>query len=885
MHCWILRLAFVVVVVSLPNSAAAQDVAQPVPEPAAVFGFTPGDDGKLIDYTQLVDYLEQAAAGSPRVEVREFGASTLGRPMVVVLISSPDNLGRLDELRAVNRRLALDPNIEAATRAELIDRGRVFLVATLSMHSTEVAPAQTLPLLVHQLATGDDDTTRRWLDEVVIMVVACLNPDGMDMIVEHFRSSVGTPYEGASMPGLYHHFIGHDNNRDFVVLNQAESRAFNRLYAAEWFPQVHVDKHQMGRTGPRYFVPEYHDPIAENIDARLWNWSDVFGSAMATEMASQGLAGVASHWTFDEYWPGATTTSHWKNLVSLLTEAASCRLATPVFVEPNELRVRGKGLAEYKKSVNMPAPWPGGWWRLGDIVRYELASWRGLLDTASLKRAEILRLRNDLCRSEVEAGRSRPPFYFVLPLRQHDASELDHLLRLLDEHGVELHRLTAPVTVGGRVFDAGDVVVTLAQPYRAFIKEVMERQYYPVRRYVPDGEIIRPYDITSWSLPLHFGVVSVELNARSTELEERIEPFQPPESVTPAVPGARGLALDPRDNSAYEAAFRALAAGAEVLRATVPMTMGETRLEPGAFVIRDPDADVLEAAAGGRSFAIPSALDDGLTALDPPRIGLIETWFHDMDGGWTRYLFERFGIEYSLLRPGDVAATDLAADFDVVVFPDADPDVLETGAYEERSEYRVADYRPEYRTGLGDEGRAAIERFLEAGGRVVAWGRSTRLLVEPVTLGEGDDAVQVEVPVDDQAEALADRGLYVPGSLLAVELIEDHPLTWGMPADTPAFSRGRPVLATEPPMLVADRRVIGRFPERDIVVSGYAERPELLAERPAMVWARLGRGQLVLFGFQPQFRASTPTTYKLLFNALLLPELPPAAAGVVGAAP
>jgi hypothetical protein len=312
------------------------------------------------------------------------------------------------------------------------------------------------------------------------------------------------------------------------------------------------------------------------------------------------------------------------------------------------------------------------------------------------------------------------------------------------------------------------------------------------------------------------------------------------------------------------------------------MTFGDLRLDAGAFVIRDPAPDVYGGAGRARIAPLASRPDADLTAIDPPRIALVETWFHDMDAGWTRYLFESYGIEYTLLRPGEVAGANLAERFDVVVFPDADPGVLAAGEYTHRDEYQVSDYRPEFREGLGEEGRPEIERFLAAGGRVVAWGRSTSLLLEPVTLGEGDDAIELEVPVRDVTEDVTDRGLFVPGSMLAVDLLRDHPLTWGMPSTTPVFSRGRPVLGTELPQLVADRRVIGHFPERDLVVSGYAEHPELLAERPAMVWVRLGRGQLVLFGFQPQFRASTPATYKLLFNALLLPEVSPGASGVPG---
>ncbi len=269
---------------SFSVSTFAEAVSVDIPDPESVFGFTPGADRKLIDYEQLIDYVERVAEASPRVAISEIGRTALDRPMKLVLISSPENLDRLDEIRSINRRLALDPSIPDAERAALVEATPVTLMATLSMHSTEVAPAQTLPLLTYSLATTDDPETLKWLDDVVIMVVACLNPDGMDMIVNHYRENLGTPYEGGSMPGLYHHYVGHDNNRDFVALTQAESRVVSRVFSTEWYPQILIDKHQMGRTGPRYFVPRYHDPIAENIDGGLWTWSDVFGSGMAREI-------------------------------------------------------------------------------------------------------------------------------------------------------------------------------------------------------------------------------------------------------------------------------------------------------------------------------------------------------------------------------------------------------------------------------------------------------------------------------------------------------------------------------------------------------------------------------------------------------------------------
>jgi hypothetical protein len=222
--------------------------------------------------------------------MRDVGTSPLGRTMYVAFISAPENVNRLDELREINRRLALDPTIPAAEREDLIASGRVFVLETLSMHSGEVGPSQSLPLFGHEMATADDPEILAHLENVVLMMVLCHNPDGMDMVVEHYRKYVGTQYEGSRLPQVYHKYVGHDNNRDFVNLTQDDTRVIAALYSTEWFPQVMVEKHQMGSTGPRYYVPPNHDPIAQNVDEGLWTWSAVFGSNLSHDMAATGRA-------------------------------------------------------------------------------------------------------------------------------------------------------------------------------------------------------------------------------------------------------------------------------------------------------------------------------------------------------------------------------------------------------------------------------------------------------------------------------------------------------------------------------------------------------------------------------------------------------------------
>lgn len=882
--------SFVIVIVIAACCIGAVATATELRTSEAVLGFEPGADRRLVDYGQLVGYLEDLAAASDRLELLEVGRSPLDRPMYVLFASVPQNLERLDELRTINRRLALETDLTDAEREELVQAGRTFVMATLSMHSTEVGPSQSLPAYAFELATTDDPAVRAQLAKVVWMIVPCHNPDGMDMVVDHYRSTLGGEYEGSSLPGVYHRYVGHDNNRDFVTLTQADTRVISALYSTGWYPQVLVEKHQMGRTGPRYFVPPNHDPIAENVAGEMWHWIRLFGAGMSRDMGAAGHRGVATGWLFDNYWPGSTETSLWKGVVSFLTEAASAKVATPVFVEPTELRVGGKGLSEYAISVNMPEPWAGGWWRLGDIVEYELTTFRSILATAARHSEEILRFRSRLAAAEVERGRTEPPFFYVLPADPEDRGARQRLVRLLREHGVEVRRTTRPVEVSGRTVDAGAVVVPLAQPYRAFVKEVLEAQRYPVRHYTPDGEVIRPYDIASWSLPMHHGATAWALDAPAPDLERVLEPLPTGkpwtdlEAVT-QVPAGAYLAWMPGDVDGYREVFAALQLGLDVRRTDGETTAGGRRLPAGTFVIGGEQAALrgLALAAVVPPVVLEQAPEVETVSLRNPRVALVETWFHDMDAGWTRFVLDSFGVDHEVVRPGDLRDADLGA-FDVIVFPDADPGVLTAGRYgDEDSGYWRGAYPPQYREGMGRAGLAALTTFLRDGGTIVSWRRSTGLFTDGLTLpsASGDDSSGTDdpvggetlpLPVRDVTESLDERGLYVPGSWLRVRALEGHPLTWGLPADAGVFSRGGPVFATSIPVLDTDRRVVLHHPDgEDLLLSGYAENAELLGNRPVGVWVRVGRGQLVLYGFNPQFRSSTPATYPLLFNALLLP--------------
>ena len=846
---------------------------QAIPSPEDHFGFKPGSDKMLFKYDELTDYLIKLDELSDRIKLEKVGTSSLGKPMYIAFISSPENLKNLGRLQEINKLLALDHSLASEKTNDLIKEGKVFIFATLSMHSSEVGPSQAAPLIAYDLVTTDNPEKISWLRELVFMMMPCHNPDGMDMIVDYYNKTKNTRFEGASMPGVYHKYVGHNINRDFITLSQPENKAVATAYNTTWYPQVLVEKHQMRPNGTRYFVPPNHDPIAENIDEGIWNWTRLFGANMMNDMTSEGLSGISTNYLFDNYWPGATETCIWKNIIGFLTEAASANIASPVFVEANELKVIGKGLSEYKKSINMPLPWPGGWWKLGDIVQYETSSTYSMLKTAYIYKEEILRFRNELCKKQIESGLNQAPYFYVIPHDQHDKSELVALINLFLEHGVRVYELKNDLNTGRMNLHKGDIVLPMSQPYRSFIKEVMEKQEYPVRRYTPGGEIIKPYDITSWSLPLHRGIESIELNDPFLTLSEKIEEIKDSYSLFAGPEDAHAWVFDINNNESFKAAFYALKNNLKVERLTSSTTYENKPLNAGSFIVYPGKADIMSTFSDILTVSpvfVKHKVNFNTVKVKIPSIAIVETYFHDMDAGWTRFIFDSYFIPYTIIRPGEMATTELSK-FDVVLFPDSDKSILLEGKYKSGENIYIADYEPSYSKGIEKEGVKKIMEFVHNGGKVVAWGRSCLLFEGPLTINtDKDTKEEFQLPFRDLTAELLKNNVYCPGSLIRMNLIGNHPLTQGMKEEAGIFYRGNPAFTTRVPVFDMDRRVIGKITEKNILISGYCENEEKLADTSVLIWIKKHKGQMVLMGFSPQFRASTQGTYKLLFNSLFL---------------
>lgn len=518
--------------------ASAPAAAQRLPAPREHLGFEVGADRQLADWDQIVQYFGKLAAASPAVELDTLGTTTQGRPFLLAVISAPANIRKLETIRATQARLADPRGLSATEEARLVAEQPSVVLIQCNIHSSEIASSQMAMELAYRLASVD--SLQRVLANTVVLLIPSANPDGEDMVVKWYRQGLGTPWEGGPMPWLYHPYVGHDNNRDWYMVTQKETRLTTDLLYRRWFPEVFYDVHQQGNGGMRLTVPPHVDPINPNVDPLIVRMINHIGSEMSLALESRGKTGVGDGATYDLWWHGgarSTPTRH--NMAGVLTEAASVKIATPIQQDVKDLTGHPRGLPTYERRVNFPNPWPGGWWRLRDIVDYELIAAEALVRMMSQQREDYVRNFVSLGRKEVRLGESEAPFAYIIPAAQRDTAATAKLVDVLRVGAVEVERAAGEFTAGGRRYAAGSYIVRMAQPYRAHAKDLLEPQRYPRMEKWPGGPVERPYDVTGWTLPMQMGVSVERVDSAFALPRTAMVPIRPYAAPKPPAPGRR----------------------------------------------------------------------------------------------------------------------------------------------------------------------------------------------------------------------------------------------------------------------------------------------------------------------------------------------------------
>jgi hypothetical protein len=820
-------------------------VPQEVPTPVSVLGHTPGDDFYLANYDESKAYFEQLAKTSNRIKIINVGKTTRGLDWEIAIISAPENLAQLGKYTDINRRLTWARGLDDSAAHALAREGKIFVHIDGGMHSSEVAGAQHSIILAYKLLSAQNDPEiDAILHNVIFVLWPTLNPDGQNEVVAWYRKNLGTPYEVSPLPDLYQEYVGHDNNRDGYMNNMLESQEVTKQELI-WNPEVFYTQHQTAPFPARIFIPPFVEPISSNIQPIMMRWLNAFGIDMAAYLDEHDMPGAINRVGFDNWYPGFQDfTGIFRNSISFFTETALYEYATPHFYTVRDFP---KDFQSLDSQVFYSSPWAGGWWRLGDAVRYMVGASMSVLDTAAKYHEQLLYNKYQAGRDNIARFTNNPPYAYVISTEQRDLPEAATLVDKLMINGVEVHQATQTFNANGRDYPAGSWIILMDQPFAGLVKELFEPQKYPDLR--ENGTPIKPYDVAGWTLTMQMGVdADAVLQPVSTDARAHLkllETFSRPEG---SLEGSGPVfLLDPRTNAHFKAINEILAAGGHVSFAG----SDSDGLRPGTAVVTGASRDRIAALATDSTLSIHAVerAPDDVTSTKKPRVGLYRAWTPSIDEGWTRWILEQYGFSPITLHNGGIQASHLLDQFEAIILPDAMPNQILNG-------FPGGMVPGEYAGGVGETGVESLREFVAGGGTLIAFNNASLFVID-----------QFGLPVTNVLSNLKPDEFYCSGSLLRVEIPDSsRPGVWGLPQDPAVMFENGPAFAVKPGFRGA---VLASYPE-DVnpLASGYLLHPERIEGKAAALEVAYGNGRIYLFGFKPQWRAQSHSTYKFFFNAI-----------------
>jgi len=836
------------------NSQAQNNISSP----EQFFGFQMGEDRKLARWDKIVKYFYKLEKESNRLKVINMGPSAEGHPFLVLIISSPDNLAKLDRLQMINKTISDPRGIDKKTIDEYILEGKAVIFQSMGLHASEVGGTQMTPELTYDLLSRNDSEAKRILDNVLYFMIPCINPDGQIMITDWYRETVGTEYEGLSMPYLYYKYSGHDNNRDGDYLNLIESKYTAKMMFVDWPPQAYIDHHQMGSYGARFYVPPYCDPIRPYADPLVWREISWYGSHIAYKLEEEEFQGVLNAAQFAGWghfgWHWVTP---FHNIAGMLTESASVRLASPIYIHPEQLKAHSRMFPEYEAQSTFPNPWPGGWWRLRDIVEQKKLSAWSLLDLAARNKETVLNTAYLKGKHQTERGAKGEIKTVVIPANQHDYLTSVKMINTLLRSGIEIKKANAEFIVDGMHYQKGSYIITLAQPKMGLIMNLLVETHYADNSWTrkEDGTPIYPYDLATHTMNEFMGVranaLSVTVNGDFSILKHQETRVGKYES------GNEGYIIDGRLNNSFKAVNLLVDQGIKIKR----LDKKFEAYHPGDFIIPKASDDIILKIAKETGvdfnpfYNLPS---EDIHNVNRGRIALFQHYDGgNMDEGWTRLCFENFSFPYHTLMSQEVKDGNLNKNWDVIVIPDDSPERIK-GIYSSNSRRKPAKYPEKYKSGIGEEGVKELIEFVKNGGTLVTLGSSYKFAVEEFGL-----------KIRNITEGLSSNELFCPGSTIKATFDNTNPLAYGMPNEGLVLFRSSPAFEIIPSKTNADYKTIVRYKNKDLLKSGWLIGEKKIAKKPAMITTNYGKGRIVIIGFRTQHRNQTDGTFKLLFNTII----------------
>ncbi|AHG89236.1 peptidase M14 carboxypeptidase A [Gemmatirosa kalamazoonensis] len=930
-------LLLVAAPLATPLAATAQpSAARHITTPKEAFGFNVGDDYRLATYTQFEKYWRTIAAQSDRAKLVEIGKTEEGRPQLMMIVSSPANLARLDRYKEISRRLALGLARDSSEARALAREGKAVVWIDGGLHATEVLGAHQLIETSYHLLSRTDPETMRFLNDCIILLVH-VNPDGMELVSNWYMKDADSTKRGMNIPRLYEKYAGHDDNRDFYMANLKETQNDNKVMYWEWFPQIVYNHHQTGPVGTVMFAPPFRDPFNYNYDPLVVMELDQVGSAMHSRFEAEGKPGVTmrSGSTYSTWWNGGLRTMpYFHNMVGLLTETIGNPTPQTIPFVPEQQLPR----------ADLPYPIAPQAWHFRQSIDYSITANRAVLDLASRQKENFLFNIWRMARNSIERGSrdtwtttpseldsvkqiaaanapprqggpvgdalgggrpvptelftkflrdpaKRDPRGYVIPSDQPDFPTAVRFVNALRYGGVTVLQATAPFTVNGKQYPANSFVVKAAQPFRPHVLDMFEPQDHPNDFAYPGGPPKRPYDNAGYTLAYQMGV----------QFDRILDGFDVPNAVevkglatvpaarVAAAPNASGFLVSHAMNNAFIAVNKALKAGADVYMLRSPLSANGKTYPAGTFWIASANGTpaMLQELARSQGVAFDAAAARPAAdaqKLTPKRIALFDQYGGSMPSGWTRYLFEQYDFPFQLVYPKDLDAGNLAAKYDVIVFPSGTVPGVGGGRGGRGGggfggESDTTTIPAEFRARLGrvtpERTVPQIRKFLEDGGTVVAVGTSTALGYH---LGLPLENALVESMANGTRELPAEK-FYIPGSILRAAVDTTRPVSYGIGTggEVDVFYDNSPAFRLKSDAAAQGVRPLAWFASASPLRSGWAWGQSYLNGAVAAAEAKVGKGTLYLFAPEITFRAQPYGTFKWLFNGIYTPTAPNAA--------
>ncbi|HEX3373987.1 MAG TPA: M14 metallopeptidase family protein [Edaphobacter sp.] len=922
----LLSLSVLTLLAVLPGLSQTVETPRKITTPKQALGFNIGDDYYLANYAQLTAYWQTLAKESDRMKLVDIGPTAENRRQYMAIISSPENIAKLDHYKEISSKLARAENLTDAEAHALSEEGRAIVWIDGGLHASETVGAQQLIETVYQLNSLNDPETLRFLHDDIILCVLD-NPDGMDLVSNWYMREPTpdkrvTEGPAGATPRLWHHYIGHDNNRDFYMNNMPESTNISRILFRDWYPQIMYNHHQSGPLGTVIFMPPFRDPFNYHYDPLIPLKIEAVGTAMHERLVEEGKpgSGMRSTATYSTWYNGGLrTVTYFHNMTGVLTEIIGSPTPMQLTLVP----------ARQLPSNDLPFPVAPQLWHNRQSIDYEQTNNRAILDYASREREHLLYDTYRMAKNSIERGNEdswtvtpkriealeaeaaktksderpagpsfdnartapanlykkvlhdptqRDPRGYILSADQPDFPTATKFVNALMKSGVEIQQATADFEVAGKHYPENSYVILCAQAYRPHILDMFEPQDHPNDFAYPGGPPNRPYDATGWTLAFQMGV----------QFDRELEPFTGPftkitTDLAKPIPGTitgpakpAGYLVSHAYNDAYTLTNRLLKANQPVYWLTAKTAVDNKELAPGALWLpySAETQKLLETATqqlGINAYAVAKKPTGEAIQLHAEKIALYDQYGGLMPSGWIRWLLEQFEFPFTVIYPQTLDAGDLHQKFDDILFSDGAISAPREGQQEGRvgrqpkPEQIPAEFRPWLGTITANKTIPQLQKFVEEGGTLLAIGSSSTIYQYfhlPL-----QNAITEIIKGKDQA--VPPERFYIPGSLMRTQVDTTNPVAYGMPTKVDVFFDRSPAFRADPNANLRGIQTIAWYADGNLLDSGWAWGQQYLNNSIAVAQANMGKGKVLLYGPEITFRGQPHATFKFLFNGLL----------------